>query len=56
MTNGERIRSMSDEELADFLDDVPGNVCECCSREQYDEKCESIACVDGIIEWLKQEV
>ncbi len=55
ITNADRIRLMSDEELADFLGDIPGNVCVCCSCEQYDEKCVSTACVDGICEWLEQE-
>ena len=37
MKNGDRIRLMSNEELADFIFDTAGRACECCSCEQYDE-------------------
>ncbi len=55
MKNGDRIRLMSNEELADFLFEAAGRACECCSCEQYDEKCKKIECVDGICEWMEQE-
>ena len=55
MTNGDKIRAMSDEELADFLGGIADNcnyiTCDNCPM--YD------ACVDVPIsmqKWLKQEV
>lgn len=50
MTNGDRIRQMTDEELAVKL----GNVCELCP---IGDGCEYIArsCEDIFLEWLKQE-
>ena len=53
LTNGDRIRSMSDEELARVIDNT--EICqhrtmfEC--RENYGGKCESC-----ILDWLKQGV
>lgn len=56
MKNGDRIRRMSNEELADFLFDTAWRACECCSCEKYDEKCKKIECVDGICEWRGEMV
>lgn len=54
MTNAERIRNMSDNELAAFLDEI-GSCIVCAwyrvECEKHDKNCEH-----GIIEWLKQEV
>ena len=47
MTNADKIRTMSDEELADFLG---GKGCIDCTRECEEAKCESCW-----LEWLKQE-
>lgn len=33
MTNADRIRSMSDEELAEFLDDLTDNCCRCAEHQ-----------------------
>ena len=33
MSNADRIRSMSDEELAEFLDDLTDNCCRCAERQ-----------------------
>lgn len=53
-TNADRIRAMSDEELAKWLIDLQ-TVCECCSTE---ERCEFVRsedfCRQHILEWLKQ--
>ena len=56
ITNGDRIRSMSDEELAEFLDrwemgdiDYSKTFCDLCEG-QYD--CHD----DCLLDWLKQEV
>ena len=52
MTNGDKIRSMSDEELAKFIDShVP--CFEFCMCEHY--ICEE-KCIQGISKWLKSEV
>lgn len=58
MTNGDRIRAMSDEEFAEFCFKTHG-LCELCIRKKdmrncdmwYDQKC-----VDEIVAWLKQPV
>jgi hypothetical protein len=56
MKNGNRIRLMSDEELADFLEEIfTGHICNYCSCTEDDEKCKKIVCSDGICEWLEQE-
>lgn len=56
MTNGDRIRQMTDEELVMTLDTD-------CNRCAKSENCELLGdpvgygiCVNGNIEWLKQEV
>lgn len=56
MTNGDKIRAMTDEELVMDLDTD-------CNRCAKSEKCELRGdpvsygiCVEGNIEWLKQEV
>lgn len=56
-TNGDRIRAMSDEELAEFLDkweakdiDYSLTFCNMCKGEMYD--CRK----DCLMQWLKKEV
>lgn len=54
-TNADRIRSMTDEELAEFLEKVGG------CGPSFDEKyCNNVnGCPEGIncwLDWLKQEV
>ena len=51
-TNADRIRSMSDEELAKFLNDSDG-----CIYETSDVRCdEDTECSNCIRKWLKSEV
>lgn len=57
MTNADKIRAMSEEELADFLDrwalgdiDYSKTFCDLCKGQQYD--CHN----DCLLDWLKQEV
>lgn len=52
MTNEQKIKAMSTEELAEFLrsNDID---CECC-KYQY-EDCRRRKCLEGITEWLKEE-
>lgn len=54
MTNADRIRNMTDEELADFLEDVRRRGFQnlCCN----DEFCDSDACDCCVHEWLQLEV
>ena len=49
MTNGDRIRQMTDEELADIMR------CNQCIYQGMPE-CERNDCEYGILAWLKQEV
>ena len=54
MTNADRIRNMTDEELRDFIDRVGEVTCELACA--YDvNKCGGM-CKDGILQWLKEEV
>lgn len=50
-TNGDRIRSMTDEELADFFAKKEG--CTVCSAHPAFCK---VDCAPNILKWLKQEV
>ena len=61
MTNGENLRSLSDEEAAWFTMAYTGdNCCQTCIYKSY-ENCHNIAdneklsCYDGHVEWLKRE-
>lgn len=49
MTNGDKIRTMSDEELADVMQ----GQCTCCAYRL--NRCADKECKDGVYEWLKQE-
>ena len=51
MTNADRIRSMTDEELASFLDEVNSVFCACVMDKS---PCESDNCPCWLI-WLKEE-
>ena len=54
-SNADRIRQMTDEELAEMLDIYEvDEICCYCSR-RGDQACHN-KCYNGIIEWLKQEV
>lgn len=54
MTNADRIRSMSDEELSEFINTTM-TVCDCCV---YDGNCVEYAnimkCRKGVLEWLQK--
>lgn len=54
-TNADRIRSMTDEELAGWIDTVFGD-CEWCYPEKIGDDCETRDCKLCILDWLKQEV
>ena len=60
MTNADKIRSMTDEQLAEWLDEHDDQEDFCNTRCPYYDgfDCASIftsSCVDGRLEWLKQE-
>ena len=52
-TNGDRVRSMSDEELVKLYQTPCKHLCMCPSREGG---CTSGDCKDGMLAWLRQEV
>lgn len=55
MTNGDRIRQMKDEEIADMLNVYEVvEICEYCANRG--STCIGGSCYYGILEWLKQEV
>jgi hypothetical protein len=58
MTNADRIRNMTDEQLAKWLDVIAG--CSVCSLDymanECNEFCRSSICVENKVKWLKQEV
>lgn len=56
LTNGDRIRAMTDEELAEWVVSF-GTICEICSENTFVCDDETIACgrcAVGITNWLKQ--
>ena len=53
-TNADRIRSMSDEELAKLI--AENIECTMCPFVNVEEKCGEIRCSKLILEWLQSEV
>ena len=54
MTNGDRIRQMTDEEMADAMRTSKEHMCRACTfRNKY---CTSDDCRKGYLEWIKKEV
>ena len=57
MTNADRIRNMTDEELAEWIlekDDNWENICKQCKTDTYCE--DDIDCKIAILNWLQKEV
>lgn len=54
MTNGDKIRSMSNGELAKFIRN--NDDCECCAFGFASDDCNSNICTVGIKKWLESEV
>ena len=53
-TNADRIRAMSDEELAKWIDWLFGR-CEWCDTDKMaTDDCNDVECTSCILEWLKQ--
>ena len=54
-TNGDRIRQMTDEELAKLLCLVKDKLCFACAYTRI-EDCTGISCENARLEWLRKEV
>ena len=52
-TNVDRIRAMSDEQLAEFLNRVK-EPCDCCQLAVVEGACTETLCDDAMTKWLKQ--
>lgn len=56
MTNGDKIRAMSDEELSEFINNV--STCDCCVHDgdckNWDDWDNPQICMDGVKKWLQQ--
>ena len=50
MTNGEKIRNMDDEQLAELI-----HKCACCEYVHDGKKCAIDNCTAGIVKWLQKE-
>lgn len=55
MTNGDKIRGMNNEELAQLLWEFSGNVCEICYCSTRDDDCNDM-CKNNYGYWLEREV
>lgn len=56
MKNGDKIRSMTDEELEEFIDDLVDGQCSSCPAHKECETYEDIdSCGTMIEDWLKQK-
>lgn len=54
-TNADRIRAMTDEELADWIYYWAGESPDCCDRKCEDTKAYPRPCRECWLDWLKQE-
>ena len=54
MTNFERIKEMSVEEMAEWLDSFDFTECNCCTYTN--SNCHNVSCEDGHKQWLESEV
>lgn len=58
VTNADKIRSMTDRELAKWLEEIYDQDYFCTTRCPYFDDvfgCDSNSCAEGLLEWLKQE-
>ena len=56
MTNADKIRSMTDEELAEYFYEADVDCSMCCVYENKNCHKMELSCKDGILEWLGNEV
>ena len=54
MTNADRIRSMSDDELAVFLSSDLKEPCDYCQLAVFEGACTETLCDDAMMNWLRQ--
>ena len=55
MTNSDRIRQMTDEELAEFLDEDASYTCRICTRQDAKNSCSDYECKKFVLNWLQKE-
>ena len=55
-TNGDRIRQMTDEELARWLNNEASCTCGICIGQRDKSSCTQYMCEECIAKWLEQEV
>ena len=55
-TNADRIRAMSNEELAKFLSNDLKEPCDCCQLAVFEGACTETLCDDAMMKWLQQPV
>lgn len=55
-TNADRIRKMTDRELAEWLDSEASYTCNICARQNEKGSCTDYVCIEYVEKWLKQEV
>ena len=53
VTNADRIRAMSDEELAKFMS-IQADECQCEADYKCNYKCGSDSCLKVLLDWLQQ--
>ena len=53
MTNGDRVRAMTDEELAKWLCKIHGTCAEWCANAK---DCDGDNCDSALLDWLKEEI
>ena len=53
MTNGDKIRSLNDNELADMINTL--SPCACCAYRGQNCIENAYRCDEGMLKWLKQE-
>lgn len=55
MTNGDKIRSMTDEELAKWIESTEFFECNMCVHLIGSSECKEENCIKAAFDWLKQE-
>ena len=53
-TNADRIRVMSNEELAEFLSSGLKEPCDCCQLAVFEGACTETLCKDAMMKWLQR--
>lgn len=55
-SNADRIRHMTEEELAKWLDNEASYTCNICIRQNEKSSCVNYNCEECVAKWLKQEM